>query len=63
MFFIGTGCSVISVLILFFFNERLDIERMDSKGLVVWKPKGTVPVFDSEESLDMKYSREASGRE
>mmetsp|Transcript_15729 Transcript_15729/g.24173 ORF Transcript_15729/g.24173 Transcript_15729/m.24173 type:complete len:130 (-) Transcript_15729:30-419(-) len=38
IFFIGAGASIVSLFILLFFNERLDIERMDAKGLIVWGP-------------------------
>ena len=37
LFFIGGAASVVAWLILYFFNERLDIERLDKKGLIIWK--------------------------
>eukprot|EP00356_Strombidium_inclinatum_P001291 CAMPEP_0170510688 /NCGR_PEP_ID=MMETSP0208-20121228/65902_1 /TAXON_ID=197538 /ORGANISM="Strombidium inclinatum, Strain S3" /LENGTH=105 /DNA_ID=CAMNT_0010794173 /DNA_START=1149 /DNA_END=1462 /DNA_ORIENTATION=+ len=36
IFYIGAVASVVGMLIGIFFEERLDIENMDKRGLVVW---------------------------
>jgi hypothetical protein len=36
-FYIGGGAGLLAVVILFFFDEKLDMERMEKKGLIVWE--------------------------
>lgn len=36
LFYVGTGFAVLSLILNLTFNERLDIEEMDKKGLIVW---------------------------
>jgi hypothetical protein len=35
-FIVGGAMSIICFVIGYYFEERLDVERLDKKGLIVW---------------------------
>ena len=39
IFYIGAGCTVLALVLNFFFNEKLDVERLDKKAHLIWTPK------------------------
>lgn len=36
-FYIGGFCAAMVMVINYFFEEELDLERLESKGLIVWE--------------------------
>ena len=45
---VGTIAGILALVINYFFDERLDIERLDAKGLIEWKEHKRLEVEDAE---------------
>jgi len=44
IFGIGSGSTVLAILLMCFFNEKLDVERLDKMGHIEWTNKYGIPI-------------------